>query len=195
MSSAVDAVSAPGDNGDATGGELRRQLHRDVIAVPGRCARAHDGDRRLEAPKRRHVTAHPEAQRRVRTEVVQLGRPIGVRRGDERDPAGGGGGQRFGDRTRGEPRQPAFAAFRQFAARELGGVAFEHRLECAHGTARGDEATRRRIAGLDELAPDRRGVPVTSCFGVILDPGRRERATGGVGAEIEPGHSSIPFLR
>ncbi len=44
MGGPVDAHGEPGDHGDASLGEAGRDARSEVASLPGRVARAHDGD-------------------------------------------------------------------------------------------------------------------------------------------------------
>ena len=112
----VDAVRAAGDDRDAGAGEVGRQLQRDVVAVRGRGTGADDRDGRIQPPQSRGVAAHPQAQRRVLGEIVELPRPFRVgaghdphasARGDSagtsRSPPGSAGASTACDPSRARP--------------------------------------------------------------------------------------------
>ena len=76
MRGAVDAVRAARDDRDAAAREVGGQLERHMVAIGGRGPRADERDGGLQPAQRRGVAAHPEAQRRVLLQIVELTGPL-----------------------------------------------------------------------------------------------------------------------
>src|SRR5881392_3994545 len=88
MCAAVDPAREARDDDDTGGGELARELARDVRAVVGAAARADDRDARAREQLRLSFTAQEEARRGI-VDRAQPRRKDDIRASEPAQPASG----------------------------------------------------------------------------------------------------------
>lgn len=81
---AVDPIRSARYNGDASRRQLGREFHRHVVAVARGCARTDDRHGCLEPTQRGDVAAHPQTQRGMRAEIIELAGPERIAPGHQR---------------------------------------------------------------------------------------------------------------
>ena len=79
----IDSVSRPRHDRVATINETCGRLHRYVLAVARCCSRPHKGDGGPVRLEKRGITANPQRNRPVRSEIVDAARPFHVARHEE----------------------------------------------------------------------------------------------------------------
>ncbi len=146
---AVDPVCATRDDHCAGRRELPRELGGEHLPVPARRAGSHHGDPRRGREERR-VSAHPESERRMVSEIVHADRPVVIARHEQLSADPGGGVYRRDDAAEVHARLPAGCGI-------LGRSPVEHKP--AHGIR--PVTNRPQGIGRAESADDRTGIGIT----------------------------------